>query len=182
MKDLEIIDLIRKREHHKAIEKLYDHFPKVKSLIRLKGGNVQDAGDVFQESLVIFCRKVSNPEFILTCSIGTYLYSISWHLWKDTLRKKNRSVSDPWKEASVNAEAETEEYLEKEKKYGYLDQVLTQIGDKCREIFKLYYFQKQSMEEIASVLGFGSEQSAKNQKYKCMEKARVMAKEMLIQS
>lgn len=179
MSDKEIIGLIRKREHSASVQKLYDHFPKIKSLIRLKGGSNDDARDVFQESLVIFCKKAADPAFELTSSIGTYLYSICWHLWKDALEKRKRNVPAEWEEVDHATSADAQEYLAKEEKFAHIDAVLTTIGDKCRQIFQLYYFQKQSMVAIAQQMGFGSEQTAKNQKFKCLERAKELAKQMV---
>ena len=183
MNDAELIAVIRNKEPRPALQELYSHFPKVRALIRHKGGNAQDAADVFQESLIIFCKKVSDPSFQLTASAGTYLYSVCWHLWKDMLQKRNReSRLSPWPEATMNVQEEVHEHQDKEKKFGYLDQILDQLGDKCKAIFQLYYYRKQSMDEIARVLNYGSEQSAKNQKYKCMEKARELAKAITLHS
>ena len=179
MNDQEILQLIRKKEHHTAVGKLYEHFPKIRSLIRMKGGNADDASDVFQESLIIFCKKTSDPSFKLTSGIGTYLYSVCWHLWKDALQKRHRNIpTSDMTETLPSASEEVQHHLEKEEKFGYLDKVLMEIGEKCREIFQLYYFKKQSMQQIAAQLGFGSEQTAKNQKYKCLEKAKELAKQI----
>ena len=180
MNDLEIIELIRKKSHHAAIGKLYDYFPKIKSLIRSKGGTNDDAKDVFQESIIIFCRKASADSFQLTASIGTYLYSVGWHLWKDTLKKRNRNIiMDELTGDKLVSQDDLQEHFEKEEKFNYLDKILLEISEKCQKIFRLYYFQKQSMKEIAQQLGFGSEQTAKNQKYKCLERAKEMAKQMV---
>lgn len=181
MNDQQILQLIRKKEHHAAVGKLYEHFPKIRSLIRLKGGSAHDASDMFQESLIIFYKKASDPAFQLTSGIGTYLYSVCWHLWKDALQKRNRNV--PTADVAEILPAASEEvqfHLQQEEKFGYLDKVLTEIGEKCRDIFHLYYFRKQSMQQIAAQLGFGSEQTAKNQKYKCMERAKELAKQMVV--
>ena len=180
MSDTEIIDLIRKRQQEAAVEKLYDHFPKIRSLVKQKGGSLDDARDIFQESLVIFYRKASDPGFILTSSISTYLYSVCWHLWKDALKKKSRNIpATEWPGIERAASEDVQEHILKEEKFSYLDKILLQVGDKCKEIFQLYYFGKQSMARIAEQLGLSSEQVAKNQKYKCLEKARELAKQMV---
>lgn len=56
--------------------------------------------------------------------------------------------------------------------------MLTQITDKCRKIFELFYFKKEDMNTIARELDFTSVNSAKTQKYKCMERAIELARQM----
>jgi hypothetical protein len=53
--------------------------------------------------------------------------------------------------------------------------VLNEIGEKCRRIFALFYFEKLEMKVIAAKLGYTSEQNASTQKFKCMERARKLA-------
>ena len=46
------------------------------------------------------------------------------------------------------------------------------LGEKCRQLLILFYFKRNSFREIASLLKFGSEETAKNQKYRCIQKAK----------
>jgi DNA-directed RNA polymerase specialized sigma24 family protein len=41
------------------------------------------------------------------------------------------------------------------------------LGDTCRKILTLYYFEKLSMNDIADQLGFANADTAKTKKYKC---------------
>ncbi|HET6996503.1 MAG TPA: sigma factor, partial [Chitinophagaceae bacterium] len=59
-----------------------------RKIVVSNGGNAQDAEDIFQEALIIVCRKVKDPGFQLTAQLSTYLYSVSRFLWKDELRKR----------------------------------------------------------------------------------------------
>ena len=59
-----------------------------------------------------------------------------------------------------------------------VEKLLGQVSERCREILKLYYFDNLSMVEIAERAGFDNENSAKTQKYKCMQRLiKIMAKE-----
>lgn len=60
-----------------------------------------------------------------------------------------------------------------------LEVVMNQIGDKCRDLLKAFYYEKLPMTQIAWRLGFKDDNSAKSQKNKCMDKARDLAKEVL---
>jgi RNA polymerase sigma factor (sigma-70 family) len=71
---------------------------------------------------------------------------------------------------------------EKEQKMKVLEKVLNQVTERCKKIFELFYFKKESMTEIAKKLEFSSVNSAKTQKYKCMEKAIKLAKQNQLQT
>ena len=143
----------------------------VKKLIQSKGGTAEQAEDVFQEALIIFYKKASAPAFELTASISTYVYSVARFLWKDEL-KKNGLKYDTAEVENLEFESELEEIAQKEKKFQVVEEVLNSIGEKCLEILQLFYYEGFSMKEIARQVDLKSEKVAKNQKYKCLERAR----------
>ena len=59
----------------------------------------------------------------------------------------------------------------KEKKLLAIEKILNTISARCKQIFELFYFKKESMKSIAEKMGFSSVNSAKTQKYKCLENA-----------
>lgn len=176
MDDTKIIELLRQRKHAPAMDELYEAYPPIARFIKNHGGTEEDARDTFQEALIIFCRKAAQPDFKLTAKISTYVFSVCKFLWKDTLQKENRYIHAYDFDREADISAITEAY-EQEQKYQFLDKVLDIIGDRCKEILQAYYVQKWSMLMIAEKMGYGSESSAKNQKYKCLEKAKGLAKQ-----
>lgn len=176
MNDQKILELLHMGKHSPALDMLYNAYPPIGRFIKSHGGSEEDARDMFQEALIIFCRKAAQPDFKLTAKISTYLFSVCKFLWKDKLQKENRYVHSYDFNQAADVSLETEEY-EQEQKYQFLDKVLFAIGDRCKEILEAYYFHKMTMTLIAEKFGYTSEASAKNQKYKCLEKARVLAKQ-----
>ena len=173
MEDQKIVKLIQSGKQDKAFLKLYKSYPKVHKLIVSKGGSNEDAKDVFQEALIIFYEKVRQKDFQLTATIGTYLYSVCRFLWKDQLvKKKGKSTAEFSSELSSADEAELQEVLKKEEQFIKMETVLNQLGEKCLELLQLFYYKGLRMKEIASKLGLKSEKIAKNQKYKCLERAK----------
>jgi RNA polymerase sigma factor (sigma-70 family) len=171
MDDSKIIELLKVGKPDKAFIKLYKNYPHVEKLILSKGGSREDAKDVFQEALIIFYEKVRNTDFKLTSSIGTYLYSVSRFLWKNTMKKRKKSV-DLSMDLSSNEESELQEAVEREEKFVRIEGVLSQIGEKCLKLLKFFYYDGLSMKAIATKTGLKSESVAKNQKYKCLERAK----------
>jgi len=177
MDDNKIIELLKIGKQNKAFLKLYKNYPQVEKLILSKGGAKEDAKDVFQEALIIFYEKVSNTEFKLTSAIGTYLYSVSRFLWKDELiKRKGKTAVEVDFEFTSEEESEFQLALEREAKFKQIESVLSQIGDKCLQLLKMFYYDGLKMKEIASKVGLKSEKIAKNQKYKCLERAKLKVK------
>jgi len=171
MDDTKIIELLKIGKPDKAFLKLYKNYPQVEKLILSKGGSKDEAKDVFQEALIIFYEKVQHTNFKLTSSIGTYLYSVCRFIWKDELSQRNKSVPISIEFASEE-ETEFQNAIEREKKFLQIENALTQIGEKCLTLLKLFYYDGLKMKEIASKVGLKSEKIAKNQKYKCLERAK----------
>jgi RNA polymerase sigma factor (sigma-70 family) len=175
MKDEKIIKLIRTGKHSEALDRLYKGYPAVRKFIINHGGNEDDARDIFQEALVVFCSKAGEPDFTLTAQISTYLYSVCRFKWKDQLEAKGKfiTLADDYSDGEDNLKFSENDV---EDQFAFLDKILLEIGNNCRKILEAYYFHKNSMEEIARQFGYNSQGSAKNQKYKCLEKARSLAK------
>jgi RNA polymerase sigma factor (sigma-70 family) len=179
MHDQKIIELIRTDNNDKALTALYKHFPMIRKLIRSKGGNAEDAEDTFQEALIIFCRKVKDPGFELTAQLSTYLFSVCRFLWKDELKKRKPFISIDFETGFNQAEEkELEELTEQENRAKLAEKVLNELGERCRELLLLFYNAGLKLKDIASKMGYNSESTAKNQKYKCLEGAKNRLKEL----
>lgn len=177
MQDQEIIDLIRKGRREKPIKQLYKEFPKIKNNILKSGGNKIIAEEIFNDSLMLLIEKVSNPDFVLTSKLTTYLFGINRFLWKNELRKQNKHHELEWTDTLIISADDIDYNEEKEEKLNKMEQILSTISDKCKQIINLFYYQNMKMVEIAERLGYTSVNSAKTQKYKCMERAIQMANE-----
>lgn len=177
MDDIKIIKLLKSGKEDKAFLKLYKNYHQVEKLVLSKGGSREDAKDVFQEALIIFYEKVNKTDFKLTSTIATYIYSVSRFVWKDQLVKKNgNKTTDLSFEFTSEEELEFQGAIEREEKFKQLEMVLTKIGDKCLQLLKLFYYDGLKMKDIATKVGLKSEKVAKNQKYKCLERAKLMVK------
>ncbi len=179
MDDQTIVQMIRTGRNDIALNALYRNFPVIRRLIRSRGGNTKDAEDIFQETLLILIKKAAQPEFQLTAKLSTYLYSVCGYLWNDHLRRQKRQV--PFEEATdLSAAEETNlaEAMRRESRIRLAEQALDDLRDRCRELLLLFYKRQLSIKAIAAKMGYGTENSAKNQKYKCLEAARTRLKEL----
>jgi len=180
--DLEIISAIRSGKRETALKELYKEYPKIRTNVLSSGGDEEIARHLFHDSLILLVEKVSDPDFELTAKLTTFLYGINRFLWKNELRKRNRNPELEWKDTLILTADEIGYDEEKEQKMKVLEKVLNQVTERCKKIFELFYFKKESMTEIAKKLEFSSVNSAKTQKYKCMEKAIKLAKQNQLQT
>ncbi|PKQ45655.1 RNA polymerase sigma factor [Confluentibacter flavum] len=168
MNDKKILELFKNGQREKAFSKLYALYPKIEALIISKGGQKQDASDVFQEALIILHRNLEKSDFKLTSSFYTYLYSVSRFVWKDIQNKFS-------KEELHNLDSNEVEYFHnvlEEKNYQLAEIAFLELGERCQELLRLFYQKAKSFKEIAIIMQFASEKVAKNQKYKCLAKAK----------
>ena len=173
MTDEKILEFLRSPKPDKALQKLYASIPAVKKHIRNNGGSAEDAEDIFQDGLLIFISKANNQDFKLTSSAQTYLYGICKFLWSNQLQKR-KTYSDTMKNEpeDFNTEHNMIAQLEEFEKSRLAAQAIAGLGQKCFQILQAFYFEGFSMATIANKFGYSSEKVAKNQKYKCMDKAR----------
>ena len=156
-----------------------EHYPIINGWLIKNGGAYGDAADLFQEAMVVLYGKAQDKDFTLTCSIGTYLFSISKHLWYKKLQQSSRNpvllqdnTGDENDESGIAWEDDINVHQEREAHYDQLNSALDQIGEPCRSLLKAYYHQDKSMQEIAADFGYTNPDNAKNQKYKCLARLR----------
>ena len=143
-----------------------------------KGSLENDAQDIYQDATIILYEKVQNPEFRLTCSIQTYLNSVCYYQLlskaKSNYAKKIVHAEDIDENVKDWFEEETELTNEKIEKLLKEYENWKVIGHKCYERLRLFYYEKLSMKEIASRLGFSDAVSAKSQIDKCRSRLKII--------
>ncbi|MFD2724891.1 RNA polymerase sigma factor [Hyunsoonleella rubra] len=168
MNDNKILELFKEGQREKAFSRLYSLYPKIEALILSKGGQKQDASDVFQEALIILNRNLEKSDFKLTSSFYTYLYSVSRFIWKDTQKIFSKQELHDLNDSEV----EHFHSVLEEKKYQQAEHAFLELGKRCQQLLQLFYLKAMSFKEIALKMQFKSEKIAKNQKYKCLTKAK----------
>jgi RNA polymerase sigma factor (sigma-70 family) len=172
MTDEQILQDLEAGKYKDAVKALYRFYPPVRQLILKNSGSRQDAEDIYQEALIILFRKVKEGKFSLSSSLSTFLYSICRFQWMHELRRRKKQPEKSLDEFTPQESEQFENYLEEEGKYRQAEQALRMLGEKCREILRLFYFDRMDLKAIASRVGFRNEKVVKTQKHRCLEKAR----------
>ncbi|MES2702888.1 MAG: sigma-70 family RNA polymerase sigma factor [Bacteroidota bacterium] len=164
-----------------ATEQIYrQNYHIINGWLIKNGGSSADAADLFQEAMVVLYGKAQTEGFTLSCSIGTYLFSISKHLWYKKLQRQNREpallidigAEEDERGIGIRYDDDVNVHHEREAHYNMLDSALDQVGEPCRSLLKAFYHNDKSMQEIAADFGYTNPENAKTQKYKCLARLR----------
>jgi len=171
-------------DRNKALSFIYKrYFPLIKNYVKKNSGTEEDAKDIFQDAIVIFYEKVVSGNFVLTSSIKTYIFSVCKKMWLKKLRgiKFNDSLNNHIDKQPVQMpDFEIDKRVFKPLKQ-ILNEQMEKLGNPCKSILVSYYYMKKNMEQIAKEMGYNNTHSARNQKYKCLQRLKNIAFEVLSQ-
>lgn len=179
--DAELIAAIHEKESlNQAILFLYQQYSQSTcSFIINYGGSEQDAEDVFQETVLAFIGIVKKGSFRGEASIKTFLVSIARNVWRNELKKKQRSdvrekKFETGRDQHEDDVSELMTHLEEKKQ---LRDLVGKLGEPCRKLLQLFYYENLSMKEIVEHLPYENEQVVRNKKYKCLQQLIAIIKE-----
>lgn len=179
--DQTLVDKIREGDGE-ALRHLYKkYYPVVLRLITQNSGDEQDAEDIYQEALIVLYEKVKDPNFKLSSSLKTFLYSISRNKWLYKLRQEGvGGISFDDVQDYIEVADEPQDFDSEVIDYDEMvGEALKKMDDTCRKLLEYFYYHKLSLEVIAQKLGYNNANTAKAKKNKCMNKARAIAKELM---
>ena len=178
---LQIVGAI-KRNDSATLKRIYSgNYPKVEALILKNNGTKDHAKDIFQEAFLAVWQNVKQDKFIpqSESSINGYLYTIAKNKWMDVLRSQGYKKT-------ITATQLAHFEIKDEENNGMDDDILKDerledvmlafknLGDACKSLLRMFYFEKMSMNLIAEELKLDSA-STRNKKYRCMQKLRQLA-------
>lgn len=145
-------------------------YPNVRSYILTNSGNEAEAKDIFQEAILAVWLKIKQGKLnISEEDLYGYIYQVAKHKWLDQLRSKGKRVTKLYADFQLFEISEDDGYNEIDTKR--LLQSLAVLGNKCKLLLRMFYYQKFSQKEIGDKLGYKTS-VVKTQKYRCMQKLR----------
>jgi RNA polymerase sigma factor (sigma-70 family) len=143
----------------------------VSSFIINYGASEQDADDVFQETVIAFINIVQQGKFRMEASIKTFLVSVAKNIWRNEQKKRMRTDFREQRFESGRAQSEDEinEWINESEKKRQLRDLVFKLGEPCRKLLMLFYYENLSMKEILDHLPYENEQVVRNKKYKCLQ-------------
>jgi RNA polymerase sigma factor (sigma-70 family) len=178
--DTWITDSLKKgADMDRAIRSLYEqHFESLSRYIVQNSGTEQDAEDVFQEVIVLFIRLVQENKFKGESSVKTFLYALNRNIWLNELKRKNRQArrEEKFEERMGSTDPSLQHLVEDRERHQLIMRTMDALGENCKKILLLYYYENRSMREIVEHMHYDNEQVVRNKKYKCLKKLEAMLK------
>ncbi|MEM6841606.1 MAG: sigma-70 family RNA polymerase sigma factor [Bacteroidota bacterium] len=156
-------------------ERMYiENFPAVRQQVQRYGGSEDDAKDIFQEGIIALWNNIRSGSYQLRegVKLSTYLVQICKLRWMDKMKKASHRY-EVKQEDYVEPEAEADvlvNWIDQEEQQQFQQQ-FAQLGERCQDLLKRFYFLKETMQEIAAALSIG-DATAKNEKYRCMQRLK----------
>jgi RNA polymerase sigma-70 factor (ECF subfamily) len=136
--------------------------------------DTERALDLYQQTIVVFYENILQGKLVeINSQLKTYLFAIGKNKLMEEIRvSKKVEQNFELKEESIpeNEEEQREERIKQ------IKESLQKLGDHCKQLLQLFYYQNLSFEEIMVKQGYKNKNTAKNQKYKCMEQLRKIHK------
>lgn len=175
MSDSEIINLIR-NEDSRGLSTVYEKYRNefIHWIIKTYGCDPEDAREFYQASIVIIYDNAKAGKLdSIQSTLKTYLFGIGKNLALQQLRLNHRQQKTGAEFYIKNYVLDNrEDKMKEEVNLEIISQSFNTLGEPCHELLSLYYYKKKSMDEISATLGYKNPETAKNQKYKCMERLR----------
>tara|TARA_R100000935_G_scaffold26814_1_gene46889 strand:- start:85451 stop:86026 length:576 start_codon:yes stop_codon:yes gene_type:complete len=169
-----------KANNSKVLQQLYqENYKKVEIHIVNNSGSIPQAQDTYQEAFLACYQNIKADKFEPNSetALQGYLFTIAKNKWTDYLRssqfKKVQGMSE-----GISATMKDEDTIPVENNLAQLQMNATidafsRLGNECKELLKLFYYEKKSMEEISAEKNLTSA-SARNKKYRCIQKLKTL--------
>ena len=168
------------RDRNEAIRFIYNnHFPVLSSFVLNNTGSLEDAEDIFQEVVVSFISLVQLNKFRGESTVKTFLYSMNRFAWLNELKRKGRADERNlnYEKIKDNKAPDAGQYLIEKETQAELNRLMEDLGDTCKKILLLFYYENLSMKDILAQTGYENEQVVRNKKYKCLKQLEKMITE-----
>lgn len=172
----DLAELIKKNDDQ-AIQKVYEEnrngFILFASRYNLER---EDIIDIYQDAVIVFIENIQRGKIEdFTSSVSTYLFGIGKLMIFQKAKQKGRLIHHEDLE-----KFELEDHLpdenEKNERVRLLQEGFKKLGNPCRHILGLFYYEEKKLEEIQTLLGYSSKNVLKTQKSRCLKQLKDLIK------
>jgi RNA polymerase sigma factor (sigma-70 family) len=105
--------------------------------------------------------------------------AIARNIWLNELNKKQRSGQRDkvFEIGRGQLEPDITRYIDDREKKARFRQLLNTLGEPCKKILTMFYYDNMSMKEMVEHLNFENEQVVRNKKYKCLQQLTKLVSE-----
>ena len=168
-----IIEQIR-AGNQAPIEEIYLEYKK-DFLLYAAGFSIEEEEvlDIFQDSIIVLYENiVSGKLTTFTCSVKTYLFAIGKYKIYSLLRKKSKIATKEFSEYEFLWKEEDSVVNLQQENIQKMQWAIQKLGNRCKTILKLFYYQNYTIGEIKHQLDYASKEVVKSQKSRCLKRLR----------
>ncbi len=166
--DARILDMIRQGDERALVVLHESNRRMISSFIARNNGTHDDYEDMLQEALVILWERVRAGKFEYTAKLSTFLFATVRNIWLRKLARARREIpSDLQTDENPDESPSVLESMIEEEEIVAVREAMNRIGEQCRQLLTLFYWEECSLEEIAGRMGFANADTVKSKKYQC---------------
>jgi len=142
-------------------------------------GTRQDAEDIFQEVVLSFIDLVQKDKFRGESTVKTFLFSLNRHLWLNELKRRGRALAreEKYGKGQERTSLDVSHLIVNKEDRNKVIELVGKLGDTCKKILVLFYYENRSINEILKTLHYENEQVVRNKKSKCLKQLTAMINE-----
>lgn len=164
-----------------AIKTIYrEYYALLESYVTSNKGSRDDAADMIQEAIVAFVEMVQEDKYRGEASVKSLLYAITRNIWLAESKRRNSrdNRNRVFEQVKDKEETSVTEHLIQREHYTIIQQLFDKLGEKCKQLLLLVYYEDLSMTDIMQHMpDYQNEQVLRNKKYKCMKQLELMVHE-----
>lgn len=169
LNDTQLTEAIRRGDKEALLQVYRDSYISVRNYILKNNGNSDDAEDVLQDAAIVVWEKIRRDDLELRAKLSTLVFAIAKNLWLKRLGKLGRQVDMDGINPEILSDDTPEMHNLDRKK---VVEAMQMLGDKCRELLTLFYFDGLDMNRIASIMNYSNADTAKAKKHQCFRHLR----------
>ena len=132
--------------------------------------------DIYQDAVVALMEQIKkNKPIAVKSSVATYLFAIGKYMLFHYLKKEKRLTVEI--EDLPEIEWDFMEAAQKEEQIGLLQLYYEKMGEHCKKILQLFYYEEKKLEEIVHLLGYENKDVVKSQKSRCIKQLKTLIAE-----
>jgi RNA polymerase sigma factor (sigma-70 family) len=166
--DARILDGIRTGDETALVILYRTNRKSITAFLLRNNGTADDAEDMLQEALIILWERIRTGRHEYNAKLSTFLFGTVRNLWLRRLARKRREspATHPPEEFPDETLSPLDQIIDDEQTKA-VRSALEALGEPCRTLLLLFYWEELSMDDIARRLGFANADTAKSKKYQC---------------
>lgn len=177
--DARVLKLMQEGDEEALVVLFRQNRAMVASFVTRNSGTMDDVEDMLQEALITLWERVRSGRFEYSAKLSTFIYATVKNLWLRRLARRQRETPRPNDaDDPPDESASILDSIVEEEQVNLVHIALKKLGEQCRKILLLFYWEELTMDQIASTLGIANADTAKAKKYQCKRELENILKKL----